>query len=79
MAETYESHLDIKVGMKAISNMLNKDDNRTFAHELGHSGGTETQNGCGKLDDTEKNYSRKRRKLSQGDSAGSFPNTSHSG
>ena len=39
MAETYESHLDIKVGMKAISNMLNKDDNRTFAHELGHSGG----------------------------------------
>ncbi len=39
MAETYKNSLDIKVGMNAVSNMLNNDDNRTFAHELGHSGG----------------------------------------
>ncbi len=49
MAETYESHLDIKVGMKAISNMLNKDDNRTFAHELGHSGGLKHRMDVGNL------------------------------
>ena len=39
MAETYKNSLDIKVGTNAVSNMLNNDDNRTFAHELGHSGG----------------------------------------
>ena len=39
MAETYGNSLDIKIGTKAVSNMLNNDDNRTFAHELGHSGG----------------------------------------
>lgn len=49
MAETYESYLDIKVGMKAISNMLNKDDNRTFAHELGHSGGLKHRMDVGNL------------------------------
>ena len=39
MAETYKNSLDVKIGTKAVSNMLNNDDNRTFAHELGHSGG----------------------------------------
>ena len=39
MAETYTNGLDVKVGTNAVSNMLNNDDNRTFAHELGHSGG----------------------------------------
>ena len=39
MAETDGNSLDIKIGTKAVSNMLNNDDNRTFAHELGHSGG----------------------------------------
>ena len=33
MAETYKNSLDVKIGTKAVSN------NRTFAHELGHSGG----------------------------------------
>ena len=39
MAETYMNSLDIRVGTNAVSNMQNNDDNRTFAHELGHSGG----------------------------------------
>ena len=39
MAETYKNSLDVKIGTKVVSNMLNNDDNRTFAHELGHSGG----------------------------------------
>ena len=39
MAETYKNSLDVKIGTKAVSDMLNNDDNRTFAHELGHSGG----------------------------------------
>ena len=39
MAETYKNSLDVKIGTKAVSNMLNNDDNWTFAHELGHSGG----------------------------------------
>ena len=39
MAETYKNSLDVKIGTKAVSNMLNNDNNRTFAHELGHSGG----------------------------------------
>lgn len=39
MAETYGNSLDIKVGTNAVSNILNNDDNRTAAHELGHSGG----------------------------------------
>ena len=39
MAETYKNSLDIKVGTTAVFNVLNNDDNRTFAHELGHSGG----------------------------------------
>ena len=39
MAETYKNSLDVKIGTKAVSNMLNNDDHRTFAHELGHSGG----------------------------------------
>ena len=39
MAETYKNSLDVKIATKAVSNMLNNDDNRTFAHELGHSGG----------------------------------------
>ena len=39
MAETYKNSLDVKIGTRAVSNMLNNDDNRTFAHELGHSGG----------------------------------------
>ena len=39
MAETYKNSLDVKIGTTAVSNMLNNDDNRTFAHELGHSGG----------------------------------------
>ena len=39
LAETYKNSLDVKIGTKAVSNMLNNDDNRTFAHELGHSGG----------------------------------------
>ena len=39
MAEAYRNSLDIKIGTKAVSNMLNNNDNRTFAHELGHSGG----------------------------------------
>ena len=39
MAETYRNSLDIKIGTKAVPNMLNNNDNRTFAHELGHSGG----------------------------------------
>ena len=39
MAETYKNSLDVKIGTKAVSNMLNNDDNRTFAHELGHLGG----------------------------------------
>ena len=39
MAETYKNSLDVKIGTKAVSNMLNNDDNRTFAHELGHSRG----------------------------------------
>ena len=41
MAETYMNSLDIRVGTNAVSNMQNNDDNRTFAHELGHSGGLE--------------------------------------
>ena len=39
MAETYKNSLDIKVGTNAVFNVLNNDDSRTFAHELGHSGG----------------------------------------
>ncbi|MCO7111940.1 hypothetical protein NIB75_03600 [Bacteroides uniformis] len=58
MAETYKNSLDVKIGTKAVSNMLNNDDNRTFAHELGHSGRIGAYNECGKLDDTEKSYSR---------------------
>ncbi len=54
MAETYKNSLDVKIGTKAVSNMLNNDDNRTFAHELGHSGRIGAYNECGKLDDTEK-------------------------
>ena len=41
MAETYMNSLDIRVGTNTVSNMQNNDDNRTFAHELGHSGGLE--------------------------------------
>ena len=38
-SEKIMDSLDIKIGTKAVSNMLNNNDNRTFAHELGHSGG----------------------------------------
>ena len=38
-AESYMNSLDIKVGTMAVSNMLNNNDNRTVAHELGHTGG----------------------------------------
>ncbi len=39
LAYTKLNSLDIKVGTKAVTDMLNKNDNRTVAHELGHTGG----------------------------------------
>ena len=39
MAETYKNSLDVKIGTKAVSNMLNMMITGLLAHELGHSGG----------------------------------------
>ena len=41
MAESYKNSLDIRVGTNAVNNILNNNDNRTVAHELGHTGGLE--------------------------------------
>ena len=58
MAETYKNSLDVKIGTKAVSNMLNNDDNRTFAHELGHSGGLGHTMNVENLMTQKKGYSR---------------------
>ena len=58
MAETYKNSLDVKIGTKAVSNMLNNDDNRTFAHELGHSGGLGHTMNVENLMTQKKSYSR---------------------
>ena len=58
MAETYKNSLDIKVGTNAVFNVLNNDDNRTFAHELGHSGGLDHEMGVKNLM-TQKRYLQK--------------------